>query len=220
MISPEVVFIIEKNAIIAKTQCSISIDEREYDDRTFIENVSKISLPGILQFYVPEFEDFVEIKLSYEVDLLKTSDVIRDKNTITITYNEGDTVLTKEYIQDDVDIGLLMRLLQAQIAYIKDPAIIFNMIHDILPSIDLVHFEVIVSNMFRQKDDPSIKCRISGNYKNSIVIGQNNQPYEDSWASAMAFQYINRAIIHGLVGGKDTDKNPIENVLTENFKGL
>lgn len=220
MLHPNEIFDISKNKITAKVQCIISINEREYDDRTYIEGSKFITLPGILQFYVPKYEDYVQISLTYPIDLWKTSSTFREKNEMTITYDEGDLVITKEYVPDEVDIGLLIRLLQGRIKYVKDPKILLNMIHDILPGIDLVHLELIVSNMFRQEKDLNKKCRLNGNYTNCIILGQERQPFQDSWASSMAFQYIDRAITSGLIGNKDAERNPIEKVLNEDFKQI
>lgn len=220
MIQPNEVFDISKNKITTRVGCVITIDEREYDDRTYIEGSKIITLPGILQFYIPTYEDYVQIALTYQVDLWKTSNTFREKNTILITYDEGDMVISKEYVPDETDIGLLIRLLQGRIKYVKDPKILLNMIHDILPDIDLVHIELIVSNMFRTEKDLDKKCRITGKYDKCVILGQQKQPFQDSWASSMAFQYIDRAINIGLVSGKDAEKNPIEKVLNEDFKQL
>ncbi len=220
MLHPNEIFNISKNKISAKEQCIISIDEKEYDDRTYIEGSKIITLPGILQFYVPKYEDYVQISLTYPIDLWKTSNTFREKNEITITYDEGDMVISKDYVPDEVDIGLLIRLLQGRIKYVKDPKILLNMIHDILPAIDLVHLELIVSNMFREENDLNKKCRLTGNYNTCTILGQERQPFQDSWASSMAFQYIDRAITSGLIGNKDAEQNPIEKVLNEDFKLL
>ena len=220
MIQPNEVFDISKNKITTRVECIITIDEREYDDRTYIEGSKIITLPGILQFYVPKYEDYVQISLTYQIDLWKTNNTFREKNTISITYDEGDTILSKDYVPDEVDIGLLIRLLQGRIKYVKDPKILLNMLHDILPDIDLVHLELIVSNMFRDEKDLNKKCRSTGKYENCTILGQQKQPFQDSWTSSMAFQYIDRAINTGLVGGKDAERNPIEKVLNEEFKQL
>jgi len=220
MLQPDDIFIISKNSLIAKLPCSIVIDEREYDDRTFIETSQKITIPGILQFYVPSLEDYVQIILTYPVDVLKTNNMSFEKHTTIINYDEGDITVTKDYIVEETDIGLLIRLLQGRVKYIKEPKILLNMLHDIISGVDLVHLELIISNMFRNHDDLNQKCRITGSYSNSEILGQQKQPFQDSWESSMAFQYIDRAITSGLIDKKQSDQNPIEKVLNEDFKKL
>ena len=58
MLYPEDVFKIEKNIIIAKKECTITIDKTEYDPRTFIESNTFIIMPGNLQFFVPEYNNY------------------------------------------------------------------------------------------------------------------------------------------------------------------
>jgi hypothetical protein len=220
MLQPDEVFDIGKKVIKSKMTCLINIDEKEYDDRTFVDSSDKITLPGILEFYIPEKDDFTQITITYPVDLIKSSSISKLKHVTTITYDPGEIVITKDYVPTGTDIGLLIRLLRGWVKYVKDPVILLNMLHDIIPDVDMVHLELIVSNMFRQADDLTMRCRLTGKYDNSIILGQANQPFQDSWASAMSFQYIDKAIKAGLIDGKDAEENPIEKVLHENFKEL
>lgn len=214
------VFDIQKNQIICKIPCEINIDEKDYDERSFIEQSDKISLPGILDFYVPSKDTTIQFAVTFSVNLLKTEHTSKNRKITTIHYNTGDIVIEKDYVDTETDIGLLTRLLHGNIKYINDPKTLINMIYDIIPSVDLVHVELIVSNMFRRKNNESERCRIKGNYNNSVIIGQKNQPFQDSWMSALAFQYIDKAITQGLVQGKEAEQNPIESVIQEDFKRL
>jgi len=220
MLYPEDVFIIQKDTIIAKVPCIININKMDYDSRTFIESSSYINIPGILQFYVPEYNDYCQLSLLYSVKLFKTNEIKYDKNTIIITYNENDIIIKNKYTTSEPDIGFLTQLLNGRVKYITDPKILLNMLHSILPEIDMIHLELIISNMFRTKDDLDTRCRINGNYKDSIILGVSSQPFQDSWASAMTFHHINKAIKNGLIYGKDCEENPIEKVIYEDFKKI
>jgi hypothetical protein len=220
MLHPEDVFKIEKNIIIAKKECSIIINTQDYDQRTFIETSSFISIPGILQFHVPEYNDYCQLSILYSIKLIKMNDIKYDKHNITINYVPDDIVIKSKYTTTEPDIGFLMQLLNGRIKYISDPKILLNMAHSILPEVDLVHLELIISNMFRYKDDLNNRCRLTGNYKNSTIIGVAAQPFQDSWASAMAFHHINKAIKNGLIHGKDCEENPIEKIIYEKFKEI
>lgn len=220
MLQLDDVFDIEKNKIICKIPCEISINERDYDERSFIEQSDKITLPGILDFYVPSHDTTVQFAVTFSVNLHKSDNVDKNRKMITIHYDTGETVIEKDYTEVKTDIGLLTRLLHGNIKYVNDPKTLVNMIYDIIPSVDLVHIELIVSNMFRRENDLQERCRIKGNYNNAEIIGQKDQPFQDSWMSALAFQYIDKAISQGLVQNKQSEKNPIENVITEDFKNL
>lgn len=220
MIPPADAFDIQKNQIRALFTCSVSIDPRHYKKEDYIETSEKIILPGILDFYIPEFDDYSQIILNYNIDLLKSNNIEEEKNIQTITYEKGNIIIEKDYKSEGMNLGLLTQSIQGRIQYIKDPKILLNMLHDILPNIELCHIELILSNMFRLKDKPDVRCRISGNYKNSTILGIAKQPHEDSWKSALAFQHIDTAIQRGLVEGKPTERNPIEKVLNEEFDDL
>ncbi len=220
MLHPDEVFNIKKNNIVCNLACELVIIEKEYDERSFVDSSRKITLPGIFQFYVPEKDEYTQLTITYLVDLMKNDSVVRDKGKIIIKYEPGDIVITKDYVPTGVDMGLLIRLLQGGIKYIKDPKILLNMLHDIIPDVDLVHIELIVSNMFRDSSDLSKRCRLNGNYDKSEILGQIKQPFQNSWATALSFQYIDKAIKTGLVQHKDAEENPIEKVLYENFKEI
>ena len=214
------VFEIQKNKIICIMPCEIIINEADYDERSFVEQSDKISLPGILEFYVPSKDTTVQFAVTYSVNLHKTDKIDKNRKITTIQYEPGDIVISKDYVEVTTDIGLLTRLLNGNIKYVTDPKILINMIYNIIPSVDLVHIELIVSNMFRQANDLQERCRLKGNYSNSVILGQKNQPFQDSWMSALAFQYIDKAITQGLVKGKQSEQNPIECIITEDFKNL
>ena len=220
MLHVDDVFDIQKNKLVCKIPCEININEKDYDERSFIEQSDIISLPGILEFYVPSKDETIQFAVPYKVNLHKTVKTTKNKRTITIEFDKNQVVLDKDYYDVTTDIGLLTRLLHGNIKYVNDPKTLITMIYDIIPSVDLVHIELIVSNMFRMKTDHQKRCRLTGNYKNSIIIGQKAQPFEDSWNSALAFQYIDKAITQGLVKGKAAERNPIENIISEDFKRL
>jgi len=220
MLQLDDVFDIQKSKIVCKIPCEIIINERDYDERSFIEQSDTISLPGILDFYVPSKDTTVQFAVTFSVNLHKTQKSEKNRKITTIKYDKGDTVIDKEYVDVQTDIGLLTRLLHGNVKYVNDPKTLINMIYDIIPTVDLVHIELIISNMFRRENNLAERCRIKGSYNNAVIIGQKNQPFQDSWMSALAFQYIDKAITQGLVQGKEAEQNPIENVIQEDFKRL
>lgn len=221
MIAIEDVFNVQKNIISSKINCSITIDDRDYNEKILIETSDKFIIPGILQFYCPDLDDYCQIVLNYSVDLMKTKNINNiDKHIFIINYEPGDTVLTKDYYPVETNMGLLIQLTEGRIKYINDPKILLTMFHDIIPSVDLVHLELIISNMFRVPGNEDERCRIKGNYKNAVILGAAKQPFQDSWHSALSFQYIEKAIQKGLIDKKSTEQNPIEKVLSEDFSKL
>lgn len=215
MLNTNDVFNVQKNEILTKYKCNILIDQKEYKE--IPETAKYYTLPGILLFYFPEFDDYSQLVLNYNVDLIKSDNTEIEKKNIIINYEENQVVVRKDYYPDDVDIRMIINLLQGRVKYIKDPIILLNMLSTMLPKVDLVHLELLISNMFRNSDDNSKRCRITGDYKNSIIIGQTAQPFEDSWENAMMYRNIDKAINKGLINKQPTEENPIEKIANEQF---
>lgn len=221
MLKIDEVFDVNRSTIMSKYPCSITIDEKDYDEKSLTETATYFSIPGILEFYFPDFNDFCQIAIPYEVDLQKTENVEKDKKLTTIYFEKDVIVISKDYVVDDVDIGLLNRLMRGQIKYIKDPKIILTMIADILKSPKLVHLELVISNMFRVDGQEEKRCRQVGSYENAVIIGVANQPFRDSWERSMAYERLEKVIELGLVRGNDpVADDPILKVLREDFKRL
>jgi len=111
MLQLDDVFEIQKNRIICILPCQITIDEADYDERSFIEQTNKFSLPGILDFYVPSRDETVQFVVTFLVNLNKTTNTEKNRKITTINYVPGDVVIEKEYVDVKTDIGLLTRLL-------------------------------------------------------------------------------------------------------------
>lgn len=214
------VFKVTPTEIYAKKACSISIDETEYDEGSFIETATKLQLPGILEFNFEELKDTCHLVINYMVDLNKTSKLERDGHLFTIYYEPNELVLSKDYKSEDGGFSMINKLVQGGVKFIDDPKILLNILMDNLKDIDLVYLETIVSNMFRVADNESEVCRLKGDYKDSTILGASKQPFVDSWKSALAFQHIEKAIQNGLIKGQELKSNPIENVLDEDFHKL
>jgi hypothetical protein len=214
---PNDAFIINTNTIVAKYDTVVSINESNYDEMSFIETSDFFILPGVIDCWISEHNDFCNIVLPYNVKLRKTTSMDKSGDSTTIYYSPDDIVIFQDVYDDQMNMGFLKKLLDGNIKYIKDPESLVNFISRSFTDIDLVHIELIVSNMFRSSSDTLVLCRYSGNYKNSIIIGQSKQPLEDSWTRALTFQHIDKAISKGLIGGRTTPDSPFDKILRNDF---
>jgi hypothetical protein len=209
---------ITDHEIVAKKKCTVSINLKEYDKETILNTNKFINLPGIIDIYFPDEDDVIHIILNYDVNLMKSKNVIDEKDDIHINYEEGDIIIHQEFAESGLDMRVLIKLLQGRIKYIKDPSTLLQMLQQMLPGSDLVHLELIISNMMRT-DDGKV-CREKGNYKNCNVLGQTNIALEDSWLSGISYRNIDTSISKALVSEKNIKNNPIEKVLNEEFSKL
>jgi hypothetical protein len=118
-----------------------------------------------------------------------------------------------------MDMGLLIKLLNGRIKYIKDPKTLLLMINNVIPRPDLVHIETLISNMLRDPDDNTILSRYS-NATQPEIVGVINQAKIDSALSSLAFRNIDEAITRAIVKQQPFKQNPIEKILQEDFDNL
>ena len=217
MLDPFKVLDITENKIIAKEKCSVTIDFDDYDDESLVNAATQITLPGILEVYFENKDDYAVIGLNYQVFLQKTLGSEENDNFIIIHYNPGDVILTQEYVKTQLDMRFLIRLLHGSIKYITDPKVLINVLHNTFDESDLCHLELVISNMIRDKDDISLLGRYKTSEKDNTIVGVVKQAQTDSFLSSMAFRNFDRAVEKALVSGNEIKNNPIEKILQEDF---
>lgn len=217
MLNPFTVLDITENKIIAKYKCYISVDFKDFDNEEIVNSGERLFIPGMLEVFIPELDDFCPININYQIYLNKTEQTQETDNFITINYNIGDVMIIGDYVKTAFNIAFLLKLLHGHIKYIKDPQILLQVLHNTFPESDLIHMEIIISNMIRDNLDPNVLARYKIGNKNNQILGVEKQASLDSPLSSMAFKNIDRAIANALVTGKQVKNNPIERVLREDF---
>lgn len=209
---------IKEQEIYTKYPCSISINKKEYKD--FIsEEENKFVIPGIIEIYFPEYEDYTQIVTNYNsINVLKSNNYTEDNEFITIYYVEDDKIIEQEFVDSSVGLPVIRQMLNGKFKYIKSPEIMINLLHGVLPASDLIHLEVIMSNIFRDEKTGE-PCRFT-DYNDATQYGMLQLGKSDSWLSAIAFQHLDQGIMKGLVAQKPAKMNPIEKVLNEEFQDL
>lgn len=211
---------IDKTEITAKTDLIIRIDKKDYREESFTELGNKFVLPGILEVCIGEGQNmkFFDISLGFDVNLYKPENISVDRTITTLQYTEGEKILSKDTYIKEVNIGMIDRLFEGGLKYINSPKILLDLLSQELPKTDSIHLEVVISNMFRSKDDLTVPGRLV-NYKNVKVYGMKKLPFISSWLSALIFEDINKAIKTGLVENKDAEFDPIEKIVMERHFG-
>lgn len=206
---------IGKNEITAKKEVSIYIDRNEYTNKELTELTDRYQLPGIIDVFIGDGEDKEGITLpfNFTINLYKPQNMINHGKTIILNFVEGELIFQKDKYIKDINPAVISRLFDGVTKYIKDPAVLLETLSKELKSIDSVHIEAVISNMFRDKNDTSQPSRLN-KYKNPVIIGCKQLPFQ-SWLGALAFEDIDKAVKTGLVSNKDAELNPIEQRLIE-----
>lgn len=210
---------INKNKIIAKNTIRINIDRNEYDeDKSFIDSGDKYILPGMIDLIYGDYPDveILHLPLGFKINLIKPENVVIDGKMIFLTYYSGEVIIHQDNYLKEMDPTVISKLFEAQAKYITDPEMLVNALTQQMPTIDLVHLETIVQNMFRDADDPTKLARLN-NYKNFEIQSQKKLPHIDSWLNGMAFENINKAISGGLLNQQSIQNDPYENLILEKF---
>jgi hypothetical protein len=215
MINPFEVLQIEETKIVTKHDCVVTLKYDDYDD-DILETKNSYKIPGSLEIFFPDLNDFTQIITPYaELNIIKSSDYEDDDSEIIIKYNKDDIIISQEYSEMGGGFGFVKKIVEGKLTYIKTPEGLLNIFQITLPQIDLCHLEVLISNMLKDEDDNL--CRISGNFKNFKQVGVMNQAKNDSWLSAIAFQNIEHGINKALVKKENAKMNPLEKIMNEDF---
>ncbi len=209
-------FNVKETKIICKQDCTVYIDKNEYNEKSLINSEQHYILPGIINVTIGEGEttELITLPFSFKVNLIKPKDFTLSGKLITMKYTVGETLIEKENYIKDQDPSVVERLFEGNIKYITDPEVLLENISNELPTADLTHLELIISNMFRDKDDNTKLCRLNS-YKNAEILGQKKLPFINSWLSSLTFENVNKAIEGGLVNGQDAIMDPLERITLE-----
>ena len=82
---------------------------------------------------------------------------------------------------------------------------------------DMVHFETLVSNLLRDKGNPSYPARLNTKVYQPTSVSLNSIPKLESWLQAFAFQDPKEAITTGLLYDRPKDETILEKLITNNF---
>lgn len=220
MLNPHEILNISEQEIKANSRCIITVDLKDYARDSVIDSKDYIIIPGIIDIYFPDLDDYTSIVLIYNIKLHKTNFIDdSDDNIIVIHYDTGDVILSQDYYNSGMDMGLLIKLLNGRVKYIKDPRTLLLIINSVIPNPDLVHIETLISNMLRDPTDNTILARYSDT-KQPEILGVINQAKIDSALSSIAFRNIDKAIENAVVKEQPFKNNPIELILQERFDEL
>lgn len=206
---------IREKEIYAKDDFVIEIDQHEYDDKSLQEYHDRYDLPGLLTIRHGDDDPvFYSLPFNFNVNLNKPSNLKKSGRFLILNYTKDELVIQKDTYSETINPAVITKILDGVTKYVKDPRIMLDMLAEELPGMDSVHLELMIGNMFRDKDDNRIPARLN-NYRNFEIIGSKKLPFVDSWLSAMAFQDIGKAIETGLVNNDYAQFNDIEKILVK-----
>lgn len=79
-------------------------------------------------------------------------------------------------------------------------------------SADLIHFEILASNLLRDSRNPSYPARLNKDYS-AIIMNIKQIPALESWLSALSFEDPNKSITTGLTYDRDQSESVLEKIV-------
>lgn len=100
----------------------------------------------------------------------------------------------------------------------KDANHFFAKVNEIYSGLgcDLVHVEVLVSNLLRDKGNPSYPARRNKNF-NPTMISLKKIPAKESWLQSFMFENPNESILTGLLYDRPETETILERIVTGNL---
>lgn len=210
----------EDSFLIANKKCELIIDLLNYkiDDNILIdEQKNTIWVESVISKI--EFEN-----LSFNIVLDYSCNIIFDENNfeqnedyIKISYDSGDTILESKLDVEDIkeQVKYTERLLGGKVLF-KDTTHLFNKVYRVfgpISDMDLVHMEVLLSQVLRSKKDPGLPARMDEPF-DPVNMNIKEIPFKSSYVSGLLFENINKAIGQGLIQEEDIPPSILERLFT------
>ena len=211
-----------KMSIIVKSPCKVVISKETatyklFEDRVLFED-------GVVVIY---FKDGTY----YEIDLQDSTYAIEFRNFLDMKAKEDQVILYYDGNQEIAELELMSagfaqvlqmanKLFERRICKDCDITETLIQIFELYKTTGrkLIHFEVVLSNMVRSKQNPYIPFRLS-NDDEYVILGISQVPFYTSPLLALAFQNTGKAIETGLLfpDNVTTQESDFEKILLGEF---
>lgn len=164
-----------------------------------------------------EFDDIVfNILLDYPVEL-QTPNMVQEDNKIILTYLKDDVILIIPFTTVEIkeQVNYVKRLLGGRELY-KDPAHLLKKLYNIygeISDLDLVHLEVLASQVLRDRIDHSIPARLAPKW-DPVMANIKTDVFNTSFIQGLAFENVGKAIDTGLTTSTESDPSIMEKIVT------
>jgi hypothetical protein len=212
---------IENNLYCLDT-CKMTIDLETYTigkNLVINEEENTIYLNGLISEV--QFSEFsFSLILDYPI-ILKYSDITKTKESIKLTFNKDSEILEVPLQKQDLtEIVLYVERLISGKERFKDINHLFLKFYKIysdISSIDLVHMEILISQVLRDKNNPVIPARVGQYPMNPVLLNLKKNVFNSGLLQGLAFENVNAAINTGLINETELPPSVLERLLTGNL---
>lgn len=219
-------FVINDNKLVStNTECRLVVDKRYYNDKKDLyiddQNVMRMTF-GYFTIKVSGYD--VDITIDNKIAInLNNCQMTETENEYSLVFNKPNVIIFEAVPTPDIFsevVKMVDGLMSGRQPY-KNADHLCRKIYELYKSqgagCDLVHYEVLVSNILRDKNNPSYPARLNPKEYNPTSVSLNSISKLESWLQAFEFQDPNEAITTGLLYPRPTDETILEKLVTNNF---
>jgi hypothetical protein len=201
--------------LLCKKSCTLELDLETYSfgDNIIVEN-DEIWVKNLISKIIFDDIEF-PIVLDYSVNI-KVQESKKAGHILILKFTTNsiilETVLDVSETKDD--IIYVKRLLSGK-EVSKDTSHLLLKMYGVYKnnsSADLVHFEVVLSNVLRDKKNQGIPARLARIY-DPALFNINSVVFQESFLSGIEFERISKALETGLVSERPREISVLERVL-------
>jgi len=206
--------------LIATKKCTLTIEMNDYHLTDTIEIKDRDAIIWVKNLICKaEFDNIVfNMILDYPVEL----QIIRmekiGKEKIILNYIPQDIILTIPFTTVEIkeQVNYVKRLLGGREMY-KDPTHlvkkIFNVYGGSISDLDLIHLEVLASQVLRDKKNHAIPARL-GKPWDPIMANIKTDVFNTSFIQGLEFENVGKAIDTGLTTSQEGEPSIMEKIVT------
>jgi len=166
-----------------------------------------------------EFSDTIfNMILDYPVHIKKVKMTEVGKELLTFEYIQNDILLEVPLQTSEIkeQVNYVNRLLGGKVVF-KDPSHMLNKVMKVygkkVSNLDLCHFEVLVSQVLRDKTNQTLPARL-GKTWDPVMMNIKNAVFAQGFVQGLAFENVNKAIETGLISEEEVDPSILGKLIT------
>jgi len=204
------------NILYTKKPCKIILLQKDYDKETLkIDEVTNKLWVKVLVSKIV-FDDLTfNLILDYNVEIF-AEDITITKEVIEINFDSGYPIISLplEFEELKQQIRYVERLLSGK-EVLNKPEQLIKKLLDIYKksSMDLVHLEVLVSQVLRYSKDISYPARLGPTW-DPVMVNIKEIVFSESFIQGLEFENINKALLVGLTSDVKREPSILEKALT------
>jgi len=208
-----------EDTLVAKKDCTVTISLSDYRMNDNIEIREKEGVVWVNSLLSQiEFDDLIfSLILDYPVELqIKDMEHI-PKEKIILKYNSQDIILVVPFTTVEIKerINYVERVIGGKEVY-KNPEHLLKRVLDVyknLSSMDLVHLEVLISQVIRDRTQEELPARL-GKKWDPVMMNIKTIVFNTGFIQGLEFENVRRAIDTGLTTSQALEPSVLEKLAT------